>query len=289
MNLDSSFLSISEFITWNKFGKVYRKCCLSFMTMNARSLSNKFTEFLSYLSSLQQKITFILITETWLNEANDTLFEIPGYKSHNYFRTSGVGGGMKLYFLDHITSNIFSDVSLIACEFLIVDTHVPGVGQIRVCGIYRPPNKSIGDFLSCMDTLLETSCNSDIVLLGDFNINTFDVNNSNVQRYINLFESYGLRNEISLSTYVSPSNMIDGSCIDHIWHNLQIRRDSYVLKPNMSDHYAVVTVFQTEVENEPITIKFRDYSILKVQNYLNRVFNEFSCFSGFNVDLQRIF
>ena len=54
----------SQFITWNQLKSRYSRCQLSFLTINARSLKNKFNELLCQLSLLNEKFNFIAITET---------------------------------------------------------------------------------------------------------------------------------------------------------------------------------------------------------------------------------
>ena len=73
-----------------------------------------------------------------------------------------------------------------------------------------------------------------------------------MHRYNNLFVSDGFQNEMNLPTCVSLSSMIHSSYIDHFWHNIEIDRSSYVLKPNISDHLAVSVVFNSELTNKLI-------------------------------------
>ena len=94
-------------IHWSELRKInYVSNCLSLMTVNARSISNKFSEFLGYVSMLKFKLSFILITESWLSESSDFLLEIPGYNSFNYYRKCGRGGGLKFYVLKSINCKI---------------------------------------------------------------------------------------------------------------------------------------------------------------------------------------
>ena len=62
-------------------------------------------------------------------------------------------------------------------------------------------------------------------------------------------------------------------------HNLNINADSYVLKPNISDHYAVCLIFNHTIENKPIHIRFRDFSCNKRSLFLDNVDREFSYFN----------
>ena len=270
----------SHFISWNSFKSRFVRCQLSFLTINARSLASKFNEIFARLSNLKEKISFIVVTETHLNESRDFGFEIPGYSSLNYYRNSdNLGGGIKLYYLDHISVNRVSNFFTVSCESLIIRADVPGYGKVNICAIYRPPQNPYQDFHIFLESLMEFFSNQGVILLGDLNINVLDPQNYHALQYTYLLESYGYKNLITLPTHVNQSTNLDGSCLDHIVHNLQIEADSYVLNPNISDHYAVAAVFHTIIENKPIKIKFRDFSIINIRKFKNNINREFLRFN----------
>ena len=122
-------------ISWKHFYKAHYKPELCLLTINARSIKNKFSEFVAHLSVLKVKITFIFITETWLSETSDVLFELAGYKSLNFYRGVGRGGCMKFYYLEHISTNILNQ-SENSCEMLLVSTCVPRLGNLKICCVY---------------------------------------------------------------------------------------------------------------------------------------------------------
>ena len=137
---------------------------LSFLTVNVRSISKKFSEFLSYIESTKSKISFILVTETWLDRQTDLTFEIPGYKSYNYYRNdhstvSRRGGGLKLYVLEHIETCVIDLPVCPSCESLLINDFVPGLGKLNIVCIYRPPyqlSDKIDEFLTHMDNLFDS-------------------------------------------------------------------------------------------------------------------------------------
>ena len=101
------------------------------------------------------------------------------------------------------------------CTF---DMHAPGLGNMFVAGIYRPPNTPIPDFTQFITNTLGYTDNCHTVFAGDCNIDV--LSNSNAMRYyVDTLHQYGLINEINFSTYVSPSTSIDTLSIDHVWHN----------------------------------------------------------------------
>ena len=68
--------------------------------MENLSIKGKFYEILSCLSSLKVKIMLNIITETWLNEDCDSLYEIDGYKSYSICRNGCQGGGKQLFYIE---------------------------------------------------------------------------------------------------------------------------------------------------------------------------------------------
>ena len=59
--------------TWSIFSKKVLNHKLSFICINVRSLLGKFDQFVAYLSSMKGKVSFIIITETWLKSSTDIL------------------------------------------------------------------------------------------------------------------------------------------------------------------------------------------------------------------------
>ena len=72
--------------------------------------------FNAYIDSLDLKFTIHAITETWLNDYNCDLFNLPGYDFIEEHRTEKKGGGIGLYVkhcIDHKERkdlNVFNDV-----------------------------------------------------------------------------------------------------------------------------------------------------------------------------------
>ena len=68
----------------------------------------------------------------------------------------------------------------------------------------------------------------------------------------------------------------DLSCLDHLWHNLvELERQSFVLTPNLADHYAIASIFQIFVDSPPKVIHFRDFSDKNIGFYLSKIESEF--------------
>ena len=48
--------------------------------------------------------------------------------------------------------------------------NVPGLGRIFVCGLYRPPSRSVADFFTKLEQLLVHCGNSRTIVAGDLNL-----------------------------------------------------------------------------------------------------------------------
>ena len=266
-------------ISWNELGHKLRGERLSVLSVNMRSITNKFSEFQANLAVLKHRFTFILITETWLNVEKDYVLELDGYKSMSYYR-DGRGGGLKLYYLEHVKvhpvegpvyeANSFENISIRA--------YIPGFGKLNIGCFYRPPNNSFTEFYESFGHMLNTFAGERILLMGDFNIDLCK-DCSQTRDYSDLFLSYGFSSVINLPTYVSPETNTPTSCLDHILHNLPLPCDSYVISPNLSDHLAISCVFRENIHQEPIVTKFRDFSPGNRANFVANLDTEFSSFA----------
>ena len=54
---------------------------VSLQTVNVRGLTSRFSELSAYIGTMKIRVTFIVITETWLRNDSECAFELVGYKS----------------------------------------------------------------------------------------------------------------------------------------------------------------------------------------------------------------
>ena len=77
--------------------------------------------------------------------------------------------------------------------------------------------------------------------------------------YSHVFHQYSFANEINLPNYISPSDGNATSPLGHTWHNLNSRRDSYVVSPALFELCAVCVIFRVKQDSPPKSIRFREY------------------------------
>ena len=214
--------------TWLDCGKINHNNELSALFLNIRSIKNKFAEFISHLSLLEYRPTFLILCETWLSAANDYGFEISGYDSKAIYR-NGRGGGIKIYYIAGLNVQVLEDLSGVheLYESLFIRCCIPRVGNVTIGGIYRPPHKSVPNFLVVITQCLNRIGNHRVIMGGDFNINYLSGDSPLVADYNDLFSSFGFYNNINLQTYISTVAGNDLSCLDHIWSNLSEDSVSY--------------------------------------------------------------
>ena len=84
---------------------------------------------------------------------------------------------------------------------------------------------------------------------------------------------------------MSPISGEEKSCLDHIWHNLRRSNcNSSVVRPAISDHFAVSIFFDIIVSSGPMRINFRDFSCRNIENFENNLQNLFDNYNLPQVD-----
>ncbi len=91
-----------------------------------------------------------VLTETWLSSISENLYEIETYSHYSVSRNEGErGGGIKIYFLDHLKVNVCDDKTYICktheslfVNILIQKNHNANLNLLLGC-FYRPPRKSV--------------------------------------------------------------------------------------------------------------------------------------------------
>ena len=117
--------------------------------------------------------------------------------------------------------------------------------------IYRPPKSDIASFLHRLDSLLidirDNYPQDKLLLHGDFNLN-FLLYESNklCNEFLSFLNSANCMPTISIPSRVGSSS---ATLIDNIFaHNDVLLKSAGVVLCNVSDHYAVLNVFDVEME-----------------------------------------
>ena len=161
---------------------------LSIFHVNIRSLQNKFADLDGYLSVLKQQFSVIGITETWISDANHSLYEFDDYSHVSLYRKDKSGGGVSLFIRNGISYFTRQDLDkideLIECIFIEVDKDIFSTTRNIILGvIYRPPNTSPTDFLKVLSEIMNKLKreNKLCYLMGDYNLDL--LKNENIYQH----------------------------------------------------------------------------------------------------------
>ena len=254
---------------------------LSIININIRSLSKNFNLLLTLLTLSKTQYTFIVITETWLHDFDDTLFSIPDYEHISLNRKQNKkGGGVRIYFHKSI-------------KFLNIDTKLTGLHDsheslaavfsmdakyiINIIGIYRPPKNNVSSFIKYIKSkkLAQNnfSPNEIKIVAGDMNI-PYNVNFSNIprnhQEYFELFTSNSFKFHITKPTRLGRIGTND-TVIDHIWSNCFFDSFAFSINYKISDHIPRAVVFDHDIPLQLRKVKFFNFSLDNTNKFIPKI------------------
>ena len=265
----------------------------SIININVRSLAKNFGLLLSLLKISKMQYTIIVLTETWLKDSDDTLFNIPGYEHISVNRRdSETGGGLRIYYstsINFIATNekltgIHDSHECLSAEFNIDKKY-----KLHVIGIYRPPKSNIKSFIKHLKENKITHNPNDTniikIVAGDMNI-AYNLHNLNIPRdhqaYFELFTSNAFKFHITKPTRLGMRGNRD-TIIDHIWSNCLIDSHSFTINFKISDHLPNAVIFNHNISTKPSTSKFYDFSIGNLENFMKNKRNAFQPLIDHNI------
>ena len=184
-----------------------------------------------------------------------------GYKSYTINRVGRAGGGIQLLHLEYQITEARRKYSVVEDSYeFFLKTAIPGLGDMYVAGIYRPPNTPLVEVTHFFINTFEYTDNCSTKFAGDFN-NDVLRNFNTMRNYFDVFNQCGLLNEINLSICFSPSTRIATSSIDNLWHP----RRSYVCYSALSNHYTTCVTLRSNHDSPPKSTRSRDFSEANVE------------------------
>lgn len=219
---------------------------------NARSIRKNYDAIHDLLSTLSNSFPITAITETWLNESDKDLFSFPLYASEYCHRGSSNHGGAAIYVSKlHTYKRRFDlDLKITDCESVWVEFNdsflsIDNKNLIFGC-IYRSPSSCVIDFCSALQHTMNSLSfqSSNVIIVGDININLLDSSSTSCLNYISSFHAFGFENLISVPTRCTADN--SNTLIDHALSNLICPPDAGVLNIDITDHYPIFIRFSTK-------------------------------------------
>ena len=180
---------------------------LHFINGNIRSMFNKFDQLKQYL--LDSNITFLGLSETWLNgNIPSSMLYVPGYQLFRLDRAwvnaknqIKKGGGLCCYTNGNCN---FSNTELMHMNLSNCDGEVqhmvlqqPKMKKCIIVNVYRPPQGNVASFVNLLienvNDITVKYPNTEITIMGDFNVDMNDKNNPNYKHMKWLERATGLK------------------------------------------------------------------------------------------------
>lgn len=165
---------------------------------------------------LNSKLNVICVTESWLcsSDTNKSVY-LPGFTSFRNDRPSR-GGGVLIYVKKRFNTKVICRSNTDGIEYIFIEVSCNNLKVLIAC-VYIP--KPTVALLKILKDELKSFNNvySDILILGDFNIDI--LNSSNLSRkYLNILDQLSLTiiNTIEPTHFVSSTTTTSTSLIDHI-------------------------------------------------------------------------
>ena len=204
-----SSLDTSYYIPNEVKGKLknFQQKSFSVLHLNIPSMSKNFELFRESLDLLCLTFSAICLSETWCqpHETSDSNLRIPGYVSLHQTSKNRRGGELCIFLLESLSYKVRDElaVNFSAIECLCGEVFNKNFKSIVLnLACRRPngdPNKKENHFKNILSKRKIT--NKELVLVGYFNINILDFNESKmVQNFENLMFRHGLIPAVSIIT-----------------------------------------------------------------------------------------
>lgn len=278
----------------------------SLFHLNVRSFQSNFKSFQAYIDNLSVQFTIYGVTETWLNDGNYELFNLPNYEFISQHRSDRQGGGVGLFIKNQVDYIKRRDLSLFndILESMFIEITSKTSKNVIVGVIYRPPGSNLNEFHDTLCHILDTikSENKYCYLIGDWNIDLLNYDcHTNTANWIDMMYSQGFTPLINRPTRITEYS---ATIIDNIFtNNLNDLTNSLhgIFMTDISDHLPIFHINKTCLDtHQELHILKRTFSIqnkkaflneLKIHNWENicSIENSQSAFTQFHDKYMQIF
>ena len=256
---------------------------LKVIHVNIDSFSSKGLNLSAYLKCLKFQFNIICLTEIRFSTIGIVQKEFPDFDIYIDNPTIAKGGVailLRKNTFNEVTEIDFDDKFNLKGKLAGSNCNVEnkwlsfkiGKQNVILGGIYRHPNRDVDNFNNALKSVLEKISDNDLaIILGDFNIELLEENNTKVNFFLNDFFENNFIPCITLPTRITHHS---ATLIDHIFIKtpkklLQNKCSSGNLIVDIADHLPNFTFIDIKTHS----IKDRPYTRLFTQSKIN-LFNE---------------
>ena len=250
---------------------------LNVLHLNIRSFHKNYNELILLLDDLAEKeyeIDILLLCETFLNQENLSLNDIPGFKGVHRCRQNRIGGGLSIYINDTLKYECTIDSPFNSTLESLVVKVKSGHKDWAFCEFYRVPNGNLSQFNEYICEVLQILKKFDnVVIACDQNL---DLIKMGTHKETNKFYEKMLAS-MYIPTINKPTRVTytTSTLIDNVY--LKMKKvnnyDSFIITDCMSDHYPCLVSIDSSREqkcdrNTIKTRKLNDTAMCKINQQL---------------------
>ena len=251
-NTFNQHLAKCNYLTDESFTRLMHKSTLkeqsfSLCHLNIRSIRKNLGAFESFIDTLQYEFPIIGLTETWLSDHDNDLYNITGFNMIENHRSEKSGGGVAICVKESIDYNSRADLGifndLVESIYIEIDrSQFNSEKNIVIGTIYRKPDSDICKFVEMLSVILDklSKENKLVYLLGDYNLNLLNAeSHSLTSEFIEMMYSHHFFPLISRPTRITQNS---ATLIDNIFTNNVCDVESSlngILVTDISDHFLV--------------------------------------------------
>ena len=151
-----------------KYGETF-----SMMHLNKRSIQSKLSKLDQYMANLNANFDIIGISETWLSDLNQNIYQLDGYNHESLVRPDRTHGGVSVFISSLFPYRILNEICIVVkdIECLFIEIELNGL-KLYIGIIYRTPDSDVRIFFDHLMNILEKLRlrNQPCYLMGDYNI-----------------------------------------------------------------------------------------------------------------------
>ena len=250
----------------------------SFFHLNTCSLLPKIDEIRQL--AIENPFHIITISETWLDKSvSNSEISIQGYSDPlRCDREYGNrGGSVAAYFKSSVKHKELLKKSSPEFEALAIKVSPSNSPSFLIIVAYRPSSQTnlephVTKFLDhALDLVPEVS---DIVLMGDLNLNQLEINNY-TKEMDHICQTYNLQQLIDIPTRITSST---SSLIDLLYvSEPSYIAESGVFQLSISDHFGIYGVREKQTngshnkQQDHVLVKFRDFKAFSEEKFLDDI------------------
>ena len=130
----------------------------SVIHFNSRNPYSNFSKIKDYLQQIQQKLSIIAISETWLGDEKDLQHGLEGYEMFWQNKSNNSRRGVALFVMIAFKCKVIGDMTIVidtVMDCITIETELESFKNVFISCIYRTPGSCIDQFNEKISELYE--------------------------------------------------------------------------------------------------------------------------------------